>query len=233
MVYTSDYPIFYVTVDIVVLTLIDDELRALVIKRGQAPHKGRWALPGGFVGPKEDIKAAAVRELREETGVSTGSVVLEQLRTYGTPRRDPRGRVVSVAWLAVLPDAPMPRAGSDTVSASWRPVSELTEAKLAFDHHRILADGVERARNKLEYTTLATAFVGEEFTLSELRKVYEVTWGRELDPGNFQRKVKYTEDFVEPTGKTRHSPVGRGRPAAVFRAQSREVRRLASPITRD
>jgi 8-oxo-dGTP diphosphatase len=231
MTYSSEYPIFYVTVDIVVLTLIGDELCALVVSRGQPPHQGRWALPGGFVGPQEDIEAAAVRELREETGVT--SVVLEQLRTYGTPRRDPRGRVVSVAWLAVLPDAPVPRAGTDAETAMWRPVSELAATKLAFDHNTILADGVERARSKLEYTTLATAFVGAEFTLSDLRRVYEVTWGRALDPGNFQRKVKYTEDFVVPTERTRPSAAGRGRPAAVFRAQSRAVRRLASPITRD
>jgi 8-oxo-dGTP diphosphatase len=233
MVYTSEYPIFHVTVDIVVLTLIDDELCALVTKRAQAPHQGRWALPGGFVGAEEDIEAAAVRELREETAVTTGHVVLEQLRTYGEPGRDPRGRVVSVAWLAVLPDAPAPRAGTDAEYAEWRAVSELARTTLAFDHDRILADGVERARSKLEYTTLATAFVGDEFTLSELRRVYEVTWGRELDPGNFQRKVKHTEDFVEPTGATRPSPAGRGRPATVFRSQNRDVRPLCRPITRD
>lgn len=231
--YTSEYPIFFVTVDIVVLSLVDDELCALVVRRGAPPYQGRWALPGGFVGPHEDIEAAAARELREETGVTTGGVVLEQLRSYGQPDRDERGRVVSVAHLAVLPDAPAATAGSDASHAEWRPVAELLSAPLAFDHDRILADGVERARSKLEYTTLATAFVGEEFTLSELRRVYELMWGRVLDPGNFQRKVKHTEDFVEPTGKTRPSPAGRGRPAAVFRSQSREVRPLGSPITRD
>ena len=233
MPYTSDYPIFAVTVDIVVLSLVGNELCALLVKRGGPPYEGRWALPGGFVGPTEGLLAAARRELLEETGVSTGTVALEQLRSYGEPGRDPRGRVVSVAHLAVLPEATTPTAGSDAAGAEWRPLAQLEETGLAFDHAEILADGVERARSKLEYTTLATAFVGAEFTLSELRRVYELMWGRELDPGNFQRKVKHTEDFVEPTGETRPSPVGRGRPAAVFRAQSPEIRILARPITRD
>ncbi|MGD9957890.1 NUDIX hydrolase [Nocardioides sp.] len=232
MVFTSDYPIFSVTVDMVALSIVEDELAALVVRRGDEPFLGQWALPGGFVDIDEDLLAAAQRELFEETGVRSGDLVLEQLRTYGAPGRDPRGRMVSVAHLAVLAEAPSPTAGSDASHAEWVPVPALLEAEMAFDHHRILADGVERARSKLEYTTLATAFVSERFTLSELRHVYEVVWGRELDPGNFQRKVRHTEDFVEPTGETWPSPGGRGRPAAVHRAQSREIRALATPITR-
>ena len=232
MVYTSEYPIFAVTVDIAIFTILDDELSALLVRRGLEPHSGALALPGGFVGAEEDIADAARRELREETGVS--DVVLEQLATYGAPHRDPRGRVVSVAHVAVLPTAVEPRAGSDAAEALWEPVGPLLQSrrKVGFDHRRILADAVERVRAKLEYTTLATAFVGEEFTLSELRRVYEVVWGADFDAGNFQRKMRRTEDFVIETGRTRPAPGGRGRPAATFRARRRGVHPLSTPITR-
>lgn len=231
MVYTSEYPIFAVTVDIAIFTVADEELRVLLVKRGGAPHKGRLALPGGFVGEREDVLAAAKRELREETGLR--DVVLEQLRTYGAPDRDPRGRVVSVAHVAVLREPATPRAGTDAEEADWYAVDPLlTSRRLAFDHRTILRDAVERVRAKLEYTTLATAFVGDEFTLTELRRVYEVVWGAEFDAGNFQRKMRGTEDFVVETGRTRPSPVGRGRPAATFRAKNPGVRPLSTPITR-
>lgn len=231
MAYTSDYPIFAVTVDIVIFTVADDELRVLLVKRGSAPHRGRLALPGGFVGEKEDVLAAAKRELREETGLR--DVVLEQLRTYGAPDRDPRGRVVSVAHVAVLPTPVRPHAGTDAAEADWHAVEPLMDSRrLAFDHRAILRDAVERVRSKLEYTTLAAAFVGEEFTLTELRRVYEVVWGAEFDAGNFQRKMRSTEDFVVETGRTRPSPVGRGRPASTFRARRLGVHPLSTPITR-
>lgn len=231
MVYTSDFPIFSVTVDIAIFTIIDQELRVLVVRRKEDPYAGRLALPGGFVHEDEDILAAAKRELAEETGVSR--VLLEQLRTYGEPRRDPRGRVVSVAHIAVMPKPTEPRAGSDAAEASWEPVEPLLRSRrLAFDHRRILVDAVERVRSKLEYTTLAAAFLGSEFTVSELRGVYEVVWGAEFDAGNFQRKMRRTEDFIVETGRTRPSPAGRGRPAALFRARHREVRQLATPLTR-
>jgi 8-oxo-dGTP diphosphatase len=232
MARTSDYPAFYVTVDIAIFTVADDALQVLLVRRGSDPHEGKLALPGGFVGPDEDLLDAARRELVEETGVR--DVVLEQLATYGAPGRDPRGRVVSVAHVAVLPGAAAPRAGSDAVEADWQSVQPLLRGRnrLAFDHRQILRDAVERIRSKLEYTTLATAFVGPEFTLTELRRVYEVVWGAEFDAGNFQRKMRTTEDFVVETGETRPSPVGRGRPAAVFRARHPGVRPLATPITR-
>jgi 8-oxo-dGTP diphosphatase len=231
MVYTSEYPIFAVTVDIAIFTVADDELRVLLVKRGAEPHKGRLALPGGFVGADEDVLAAAKRELREETGVR--DVVLEQLRTYGAPDRDPRGRVVSVAHLAVLPEQVRAAAGSDAAEADWYAVEPLLSGRrLAFDHRQILRDAVERVRSKLEYTTLATAFVAPEFTLTELRRVYEVVWGTEFDAGNFQRKMRGTEDFVVETGNTRPSPVGRGRPAALFKARNPGVHPLSTPITR-
>ena len=229
MVYTSDYPILHVTVDIVVLTVRDDELCALVIRRGEPPYQGRWALPGGLVEIDEDLETAARRELREETSVSPGSVRLEQLATYGAPGRDPRHRTVSVAWLAVLPHPAEARAGTDAAHAAWKPADRLlAKGRLAFDHRQILGDGVERARAKLEYTNIATAFLDGEFTIAELRAVYEVVWGHPLDAGNFHRKVTKTEGFVEPTG--RRQSVGRGRPAELFTVGTEES--LHPPLTR-
>lgn len=229
MVYTSEYPILYLTVDIVVLTIRDGVLCALAVKRGEAPYQGRWALPGGFVEIDEDLETAARRELQEETSVSPGSVRLEQLATYGAPGRDPRHRTVSVAWLAVLPRAATPEAGSDAAQAAWKSADWLlTRGRLAFDHKQILGDGVERARAKLEYTNIATAFLDTEFTIAQLREVYEVVWGHPLDAGNFHRKVTKTVGFVEPTG--RRQSVGRGRPAELFTCGTEES--LNPPLTR-
>jgi 8-oxo-dGTP diphosphatase len=224
VVYTSEYPFFYVTVDIVILTVRDDALCALVVERGEEPFKGRRALPGGFVHPDEGLLDAAERELKEETGVTTGGVRLEQLASFGAPGRDPRHRVVSVAYLAVLPNGPDPTAGSDAVEAEWRPVDKLLRRRgqLAFDHFDILGEGVERARAKLEYSGLATDFVDDEFTIAELRGVYEVMWGRRLDPGNFHRKVTRTPDFVARVGRS--VTRGPGRPAELYRFAGAEVR---------
>ncbi len=215
--FMADYPPFAVTVDLVVLTIRDDELCALVIKRGEPPYRGRWALPGGFVRPDEGLDEAARRELAEETGLELGSVHLEQLASYGEPHRDPRMRVVTVAYLALAPDLPTPVAGTDAVAAKWSPLARLLAEPhhLAFDHHRILADGVERARSKLEYTPLATAFCPPEFTVAQLRRVYELVWGHRIDPRNFHRKVTGVAGLLTPTGGT--STADGGRPAALFR----------------
>ncbi|MQY02603.1 NUDIX hydrolase [Actinomadura macrotermitis] len=197
-----------VTVDVVALTIRDGALHVLLVRRGAPPYAGRWALPGGFVHAvrdAEDLPAAAVRELAEETGLSArdgmlGRVHLEQLGTYGAPGRDPRMRVISVAYLAFAPALPDPEAGGDAADAAWTPVTAARD--LAFDHARILGDGLERARGKLEYTPLATAFCAPEFTIPELRAVYETVWGEELHAGNFHRKVLSVPGFVEPTGTT-------------------------------
>lgn len=222
----SAFPPFAVTVDLVVLTVRQHALCALTVRRGEPPYQGHWALPGGFVRHDEDLGRAAARELAEETGLRAQSGAhLEQLATYGDPDRDPRMRVVSVAHLVLAPDLPAPRAGGDARSARWTPVGELLKdgardpaegSPLAFDHARILADGVERARSKIEYSSLATAFCPPEFTVGELRRVYEAVWGVALDPRNFHRKVTGTPGFLVPTGGT--TTRQGGRPAQLFRA---------------
>ncbi|MEU3463046.1 NUDIX hydrolase [Streptomyces sp. NPDC006733] len=223
----SAFPPFAVTVDLVVLTVRHHALCALAVRRGEPPYQGRWALPGGFVRADEDLSQAAARELAEETGLRAQSGAhLEQLATYGDPHRDPRMRVVSVAHLVLAPDLPAPRAGGDARSARWAPVGSLLEqdgfdssgepAPLAFDHARILSDGVERARSKIEYSSLATAFCPPEFTVGELRRVYEAVWGVALDPRNFHRKVTGTVGFLVPTGGT--TTRQGGRPAQLFQA---------------
>jgi 8-oxo-dGTP diphosphatase len=223
-----------VTVDVVTLTIRDAVLHVLLVQRGVRPFAGQWALPGGFVragqaggtGGAEDLPEAAIRELADETGERLGAMHLEQLGTYGEPGRDPRMRVISVAYLAFAPELPEPHAGSDAAAAAWVPVDSLglteggggqragTTRRLAFDHARILADGLERARSKLEYTPLATSFVTEPFTISELRMVYEAVWGEPLHAGNFHRKVLSVPGFVESTGETTETGGPRGGPRA-------------------
>jgi len=210
----SDFPAVAVTVDLVVLTVRADDLAVLVVRRGEEPFAGREALPGGFVRPDEDLLTAAARELVEETGLAPGTAHLEQLGSYGAPARDPRMRVVTVAHLALVADPPDPRAGSDAAAARWAPVAEVSPG-LAFDHDRVLADGVDRARAKLEYTSLAASFCAGEFTVAELRRVYEAVWGSALDPRNFHRKVTGAVGFLEPTGGT--TTRDGGRPAQLYR----------------
>lgn len=223
MVYKSKYPPFAVTVDAVVLTIRDDELQGLVVTRGGQPFQGQLALPGGFVDIDEDLDAAVARELQEETGISKRRLRIEQLATYGQPDRDPRGRTVSVAYLAVVSDLPEPVGGDDAVDAHWRPVTWLLARRdrLAFDHRVILRDGVERLRAKLEYSAIGTSLCRPRFTVAELRRVYEVVWGVSLDPGNFHRKVTGVPGFVEPTG-TKASR-GAGRPAELYRRGRNQV----------
>jgi 8-oxo-dGTP diphosphatase len=223
---TVSHPPFAVAVDLVLLTVRDADLEALLIERGEGPFEGGLALPGGFVRIDEDLDVAARRELTEETGVRVNH--LEQLASYGGPSRDPRMRVVSVAYLAMVPEPPDPRAGTDAAGAAWRSVASLGRARLAFDHDQILADGVERARSKLEYTTLATAFCQPEFTIAELREVYEAIWGEPLDPRNFSRKVLASEGFVEPTNAT--TTRSGGRPARLYRAGT--ATELVPPLRR-
>ncbi|MER8071358.1 NUDIX domain-containing protein [Streptomyces sp. NPDC094034] len=207
----------WVTVDLTIFTVRDDQLMVLLVERGVEPFLGRPALPGGYVQKDETLREGALRELWEEAGIDGGRLHLEQLGAYGTPRRDPRGRVVTIAYLALGPDLPAPVGGTDAERAYWSPVSELVGAGvgLAFDHADILLDALEEVRRKLEYTSVATAFCGESFTLSELRGIYEVVWGQALDPSNFRRKVIKTAGFVQSTGEQRFPHTGR--PAALYR----------------
>jgi 8-oxo-dGTP diphosphatase len=215
------FPPVAVTVDLAVLTVRDGQLCVLLVRRGAHPYRGRWALPGGFVGPREDLDTAARRELAEETGVDAHAAHLEQLASYGNPDRDPRMRVISVAYLALAADLPLPAAGTDAADARYWPIADLTttdptdtdptdteRSALAFDHDRILTDAVDRARAKLEYTSLATTFLDEPFTIADLRRVYEAVWGVQLHPANFRRKVLSTPGLAIPTGEERAT--GRG-----------------------
>jgi 8-oxo-dGTP diphosphatase len=212
-----DFPPAAVTVDLVVLTIRNDGLEVLLVRRGEDPFAGALALPGGFVRPDEGLSRAAARELAEETRLTVGAAHLEQLASYGDPGRDPRMRVVTVAYLALAPEMPLPRAGTDAAEARWVPARDVLDGDvLAFDHQRILTDGVERARAKLEYTPLAAAFCPQEFTIAQLRRVYEIVWGTGLDPRNFHRKVTGTPGFVIPAGTA--TAGDRGRPAQLYRA---------------
>ncbi|WP_246267340.1 NUDIX hydrolase [Nonomuraea typhae] len=217
-----------VTVDLVIFTLRHSALHVLLIERGKGPFLGELALPGGFVRDDEDLRQAALRELGEETGVDGTRLHLEQLRTFGTPGRDPRVRTFTVAYLALGPDLPSPVAGTDAAHARWMPVQDALTCGLAFDHAAILGEGLHRARAKLEYTTVAAAFCQEPFTLADLRHVYEVVWDLDLDPSNFRRKVLKADDFVIPTGEYRAPEVGR--PAELYRRGRAEV--LFPPMVR-
>lgn len=207
-----------VAVDLVALTILDDELCVRVAKRQTPPFRDHWALPGRLISEEQDLFATAELELARATGLAELPVHhIEQLAAYGDPRRDPRGRVVSIAYLALVAGA---STWTHTPSRRWAAVSDLLEqpaaaSPLAFDHREILADGVARTRAKLEYTPLAGAFCPETFTVSELRHVYEVVWGVHLDPRNFHRKATSTPGFLAPTGsKTTRDG---GRPAELYR----------------
>ncbi len=219
-------------VDIVLLTVREGSLQILLIDRLLGPRPGEPALPGGFMLVNEDLAATALRELAEETHIDGSTLHLEQLQSYGAPDRDPRARVVTIAYLGLAPNLPLPKAGTDATRARWEPVAPVLDGRLrlAFDHSKIVSDGVERARSRLEYTTLATAFCPAEFTISELRRVYETVWSTPIDPRNFQRKL-LSADILVPTGD-RTTRDG-GRPAALFRLnEERASDVLYPPILR-
>lgn len=186
MSYTYEYPRPSVTVDLVIFTIADNDLKVLLIRRGGEPFKGRWALPGGFVEIGESLEKAAARELKEEAGVT--NVYLEQLYTFGEPKRDPRGRVISVSYFALV-DAGRQRirAASDAAEAEWHSV--FNSPKLAFDHKKILEYAVWRLRNKIEWTTVGYELLPKKFTLSELQRVYEIILQRPVDKRNFRKKI--------------------------------------------
>lgn len=207
-----------VTVDVALLTIRNGRLTVLLVNRPSEPFAGIWALPGGFVREDEALEDAARRELRDKTAVEhlPGGMHLEQLRTYGDPGRDPRGRIVSVAYLGLGPDLSAPSSSAESRFWAVEDIREGEGLSLAFDHERILDDAIERARAKLEYAPVATAFVDEPFTLADLRRIYEAVWGVTLDSPNFRRKVLTTPEFVTAVGETT-PPRGGGRPAELYR----------------
>lgn len=198
-----------VTVDIVIFTIQEGNLKVLLVKRLIPPFIGQCAIPGGFVLEDEDLDQAALRELREETGVS--DVYLEQLYSFGKPDRDPRGRVVTVAYFALISADRKLMAGTDAAEAAWYPVDDLPS--LAFDHATILNYALERLRNKLEYTTVGFQLLPEKFTLTELQAVYEAILGKKLDKRNFRRKMAVLK-ILKPLKEYRR---GGQRPAQLYR----------------
>ena len=220
MSYTYEHPRPSVAVDLVILTILDSQLRVLLIRRGEPPFQGERALPGGFLRtepePGEDLHEAALRELTEETNLPRGSVYLEQLGAFGAAHRDPRTRVISVAWFALVRPtlAPFVKAGGDAAGVEWVTVDEVQG--LAFDHDDILACAVKRVRQDLDRRPLAFELVPETFTITELRHVFEVVQGRSEDRGNFRRRFlrMEAEGLLEQAPGQRFT--GR-RPARVYR----------------
>lgn len=198
-----------VTVDVVIFTIQQSVLKVLLVKRRIDPFIGQFAIPGGFVLEDEDLEQAATRELKEETGVS--DVYLEQLYSFGKPDRDPRGRVVTVAYFALISADRKLKAGSDAAEAAWFPMDDLPP--LAFDHATILNYALERLRNKLEYTTVGFQLLPEKFTLTELQEVYAAILGKELDKRNFRRKMSALR-ILKPLPEYRR---GGQRPAQLYR----------------
>jgi len=215
----SQFPAFAVTVDVVVLTMLEAELHVLLIRRGVPPYEGMWAIPGGFKRPDETLDEAAKRELAEETGIDSAGL-LSQFGAYGDPERDPRMNVVTVAYLAVLREVAGIAAGTDAAGADLVPVSDALNGRveLAFDHERIVRDAVERVRLDLGQRGIATAFVGPTFTLAELRSVYEAVWEVQLDGANFRRSILTEEGWVIPTGRRARPGRSGGKPAELYRA---------------
>ena len=210
-------PTLTMTTDIVIFTIRDQRLEILLIQRGNPPFQGSWALPGGLVEEDEDLDVCARRELEEETKVA--GVSLEQLHTFGAPNRDPRGRLVTVAYYTLVrPDRLKPKAASDASNVCWFAVDSLPP--LAFDHAEIIAMARRRLRARLDESADAFGFLPKTFTLAELRAAYEIVVGKRIDERSFRRRVLALE-LIEETGQTRTE---NGRPARLYRARRRQTR---------
>ena len=223
MPFTYEYPRPSLTVDCVVFGLDglnDDDLKVLLIQRAHDPFAGFWALPGGFVAMGEDLETAARRELQEETGLQIA--YLEQLYTFGTPDRDPRGRVVSVAWFALVQTVQhLPRSGSDAAAASWHTV--LDPPPLAFDHLKILQMAHQRLRAKIRYAPLGFELLPKHFTLRQLQRLHEIILQKPLDKRNFRRKV-LSMGLLEETGELERDVAHRA--ARLYRFNEERYRML-------
>jgi len=205
-----------VTVDLVIFTVIDNELKVLLIKRGQEPFIDFWALPGGFVRINESLEEAALRELKEETGIQ--KVYLEQLYTFGNPKRDPRGRVVSVSYMALMPENAQSESKSH-VETKWVQTNSLPG--LAYDHNKIVDYAINRLRAKIGYTNIAQYLLPDRFTLSELQSVYEIVTGKELDKRNFRKKILASGMVRNIKLKKKEGVM---RPAALYTFSSKEIK---------
>jgi len=199
-----------ITVDLVIFSVRAHDLNVLLVRRADAPFRGRWALPGGFGRPNESLDDAARRQLEEETGVR--DVYLEQLYTFGAPRRDPRGRVISVAYFALAAASVNAQASGPGVEVAWHALDKLPE--LAFDHGEIVRYALQRLRYKLEYTSVGFELLPNEFTLTELQTAYEIVLGEKLDKRNFRRRILEAGILAE-TSRYRESD-GQGRPARLY-----------------
>ncbi len=220
MPHTYKYPCAALTVDCVVFGLDEGELKVLLIQRGRDPFRGRWALPGGFVRVDETLETAARRELAEETGLK--NVFLEQLYTFGAVDRDPRERVVSVAYYALVKLSDhRARAATDAANAEWFPVSGVP--RLAFDHAHILETARTRLKGKVRYEPIGFELLPPKFTLSQLQHLYEAVLETELDKRNFRKKVLGFELLV-PLKETQM--IGRHRPAQLFRFNQEKYEKL-------
>lgn len=207
-------PKLTMTTDIVIFTIRDDRLEILLIERQNPPHQGKWALPGGLVEEDEDLDVCAHRELEEETKVR--GVELEQLHAFGAPERDPRGRLVTVAYYTLVrPDRLHPEAGSDAANVRWFAADALPG--LAFDHAEIILMARRRLRARLDESADAFGFLPKAFTLDELRSVDEIIGGEPVDARRFRRRILALE-LIEDTGKTRP---GKRRPERLYRATKR------------
>jgi len=214
-----------VTVDVVIFRLHEDALKVLLIQRAFPPHKSKWALPGGFVNISETLEEAALREMEEETGVR--DVYLEQLYTFGDPKRDPRGRVITVAYFALISKDVKVQAGEEATHTEWHAVNKVPD--LAFDHEKILKYAVQRLRYKLEYSSVGFELLPDEFTLSDLQNAYEIVLAEKLDKRNFRSRILESGILVE-TSRSQSAP-GQGRPAKLYRyrksaAKETKARRL-------
>lgn len=209
--YCYRYPHPAVTTDAVIFTISENKLRLLLIKRGVDPFKGFWAIPGGFLELNEDLDECARRELKEETGLE--NIYLEQLHTFGKPDRDPRERVITVAYYAITSNADMkPKAASDASAAEWFPIDQLP--KLAFDHDKIINMAHNRLKLNLDYSAIAFQFLPETFTLSEAQRVYEIIRNSRLDKRNFRKSIA-NSGLITETGNMRRD--GKHRPARLYR----------------
>ncbi len=212
-----------VAVDAVCFTARGNELQILLIKRKHEPFTGMWAIPGGFVHPKEELEKAAERELKEETGVK--NVFLKQLGTYGGVERDPRGRVLSITYIALIQGDQKLNPTTDAMAAEWFSVHELPE--LAFDHKDIIADALKHLQYELQTTNIAYQILPNKFTLTEVQKLYELVLGKELDKRNFRKKMKEL-DLVKALNETKME--GAHRPAQLFEFKDKKYKPVSEKV---